>query len=398
MFLNLPKPPVADRVPWDTPLRQRIDEVLTRRCRVAWLYLNPDTSTFRYRVFNMVEGLNRDPQGRASATWFSGDELDHIHHLIPLLHAIVITRFQYGAALDRVIRVAQRVGTRVVFDSDDLVFDVRYAPLVMDSLALDTESHAVWDAWYSYMGRLAATASRAHAGITTNSFLAARMSAAFDRMPTSVVPNFLNRDQQAFSRQLFEAKRSSGWRRDRNVTIGYFSGSPTHRKDFAVAAPALARLLDRDAAVTVRIAGYLDEAGALSRHKGRVEILPHMNYIALQRSIAEVEINIAPLQDNAFTNCKSELKFFEAAAVGTWTVATPTSTFAAAIVPGETGALARAHEWDDALQEAVELARDTKRYAAFSDAAAEHVHIRYGWDQFAEQILRAVDAPNELTQ
>jgi len=30
-----------------------------------------------------------------------------------------------------------------------------------------------------------------------------------------------------------------------------------------------------------------------------------------------VEIVIAPLQENVFTNCKSELKYFEAAIVGT---------------------------------------------------------------------------------
>lgn len=398
MFVDLPQSPDVANLPWETPLSQRINDLLARKRRIAWLYLHPDTSTFRYRVFNMVEALQRDPRLHTSATWFSGEELDHIHKLIPLLDAIVITRFQYGAALERVVRRVRQCGVRVLFDCDDLVFDVRYAPLVMDSLGQDIEDEARWDYWYGYMGRLGASAQLADAGITTNPYLAERMRAALGDTPVSVVPNFLNREQQVYSRQLLAAKRKNNWRRNREVTIGYFSGTPTHRRDFAVAAPALARLLDNDDAVRIRVAGYLDETGALGRHKTRVEIVPHMNYIALQRSIAQVEINIAPLQDNTFTNCKSELKFFEAAAVGTWTVATPTSTFAAAIVPGETGALARAHEWDDALQEAVDLARDTKRYAALADAAAEHVHVRYGWDQFAEQILRAVEAPTELTQ
>lgn len=390
MFLDLPAPPATDRLPWDTSLHKRIGDVARGRRRVAWLYHNPDTSTFRYRVFNMVEALQNDPLERAAATWFSGEELDEIHGLIQNLDAIVVTRFQYGAALDRLMQKARRADTRILFDSDDLVFDVQFAPLVMDSLAQDCELHANWDAWYSYMGRLNSTAKLCDAGITTNPFLARRMSNALSDLPVAVVPNFLNREQQEYSAQLLEAKHANRWKRDRTVTIGYFSGSPTHRKDFAVAAPALARLLDRDPSIRIRVAGYLDETGALARHRDRIEILPHMNYINLQRAIAEVEINIAPLQDNAFTNCKSELKFFEAAVVGTWTIATPTSTFAAAISPGQTGMLARAHEWDDALSEAVDMVHDIKRYAQMAEGAAQSVIQRYGWNQFATPIVNAV--------
>lgn len=395
MFVDLPQAPNFTKFPWDTPLSQRINDVLARKRRVAWLYLRPDTSTFRYRAFNMVEALQLDSRMRASATFFSWDELDRIHNLIPLLDAVVITRFQYGAALERVVRRVRHCGGRVLFDCDDLVFDLRYAPLVMDSLGQDIDDEVNWQYWYSYMGRLGASARLADAAVTTNPFLAARMRTAFEDKPVAVVPNFLNREQQAYSRQIVDAKRTNNWRRNRDITIGYFSGSPTHRRDFAVAAPALARLLDKDDAVRVRVAGYLDETGALARHRERVEIMPHMHYIALQRAIAEVEINIAPLQENTFTNCKSELKFFEAAAVGTWTIASPTSTFATAISPGKTGALARAHEWDDALQEAVDLVRDARRYAELANAAAEDVHVRYGWDQFAERILQALDIPTE---
>ena len=64
-----------------------------------------------------------------------------------------------------------------------------------------------------------------------------------------------------------------------------------------------------------------------------------------QRLIAEVEINISPLKENQFTNCKSELKFFEAAACGTLTLASPTYAFKKSIVHGVTGFLeiGRAH-------------------------------------------------------
>ena len=66
---------------------------------------------------------------------------------------------------------------------------------------------------------------------------------------------------------------------------------------------------------------------AAARVPERIEVCPLQDFVNLQRLIGEVEINIVPLQDNAFTNCKSELKYFEAAIVETVTVATPTYTF-----------------------------------------------------------------------
>src|SRR4029450_4341109 len=85
-------------------------------------------------------------------------------------------------------------------------------------------------------------------------------------------------------------------------------------------------------------------------------------------------INIVPLQDNAFTNCKSELKYFEAAVVGTITIASPVHSFKRAIRHGENGLLAHAQDWDAALREAV-LA--IERGGQMSDTATADALDRY---------------------
>jgi glycosyltransferase involved in cell wall biosynthesis len=205
------------------------------------------------------------------------------------------------------------------------------------------------------------------------------------------VPNVLNRAQQAYSRELLDAKTAHGYRRSGPVTVGYFSGTPSHVRDFAIAGPALARLLDEDDDVSVRIVGYLDDLGALEPHRERVEFQKFMHYVELQRSIAEVEVNIAPLSHTAFNICKSDLKFFEAAAVGTWTVASHTPSLDDAIKDGVTGRLAKAHEWDGALREAVELARDPAAYAAQVGPAAELAHRRWAWDSVAAPLTAALE-------
>jgi hypothetical protein len=110
--------------------------------------------------------------------------------------------------------------------------------------------------------------------------------------PVGVVPNYLAPDQEAASRRLLDAKRRRGFRGDERVTVGYFSGTPTHNKDFAVAAPALARLLAADPGVDLRIGGFPPSIGSLAPFAERIEVVPLQDYLNLQRVIAEV-VNIA---------------------------------------------------------------------------------------------------------
>ena len=126
-----------------------------------------------------------------------------------------------------------------------------------------------------------------------------------------------------------------------------------------------------------------------------------MDFLELQRSIAEVEVNIAPLQHHPFTSCKSELKYFEAAAVGTWTVASATPAFADAIDDGRTGRLARAHEWDDALAEAVDAGPGPCGVRRARGGTAARAHERYAWDTHSASPRRGPggvlsDEPDEV--
>jgi glycosyltransferase involved in cell wall biosynthesis len=91
----------------------------------------------------------------------------------------------------------------------------------------------------------------------------------------------------------------------------------------------------------------------LARFSSRIEAYPFHDFVNLQRIMSLVELNIVPLVDNVFTQCKSELKYFEAAAVGTLTIASPTSTYAAAIQHGVNGWLSSSLDWSVALDEAM---------------------------------------------
>ena len=74
-------------------------------------------------------------------------------------------------------------------------------------------------------------------------------------------------------------------------------------------------------AILGRELATLDELSAM----GRVVREPFVDFIELQRKIAEVDVNLVPLVNNEFSNCKSELKFYEASIVGTVTCAAPSN-------------------------------------------------------------------------
>jgi glycosyltransferase involved in cell wall biosynthesis len=235
---------------------------------------------------------------------------------------------------------------------------------------------------------MAATFQLCDGAVVTNPYLAHRASEAFsDGRPVYIIPNFLERDQQALSESIWAAKQSSGWSRDGRLHLGYFSGTPTHNRDFAVVASTLARLMDDDDRLRLRIVGFLESGIELRRHQSRIEVVPLQDYLNLQRQIGEVEINLVPLQDNVFTNCKSELKWFEAAVVGTLTIATPTYTFRDAISHGKTGWLASAQKWEPLL---IELLNDIRCYQCLASQARAEALKRHGWRNQAKQISKAL--------
>jgi glycosyltransferase involved in cell wall biosynthesis len=392
MFVGIA--PALDYVdPWLSSVEDRLRQLAARPRRIAYFYEYPDTSTFRYRVFNPCLTLTANPACGASGAWFGHRDLHADDSFIDVADALVICRARYNSAVARMMARARARGIPVLFDCDDLVFDTGRVHLLLDSLDLEQSREEVWDGWFASTGRIGMTMRLCDAAIATNRYLAERISECEPRLRTAIVPNYLNPDQQELSQGYHRAKQDSNWERDARIHIGYFSGSPTHARDFAIVAPAICRLLARDSRVVLRVVGFFDPGQELRRYRDRIEFYPFQDFLSLQRLIAEVEINVAPLQDNAFTNCKSELKFFEAAICGTLTLATPTFSFRNSIEHRKTGFLVPSHAWDLALEEAVAIVEDQSRYEAIATAASEYVKAVYGWGCHADTITRAVFGP-----
>jgi hypothetical protein len=367
-----PQPYFSD--PWDWTFADRLKRLSSGSQRVAYFCEKPDYSTFRYRVYNMIQALEAS-SNKTTASYFCGADMDRMQAIVERADVLVVCRSRYTPEIDRLIASARSKGKKVFFDVDDLVFDLSYANLVVSSTDQDMSKPQVWDQWFAFIGRFGATLRLCDAAVTTNGYLAEKIQ-EFSGKETKIIPNFLNREQIQISDRIFEIKSTSRFERKGEFCIGYFSGTPTHNKDFRIATSALRKILDTHRNVILRIVGYMDLDDDLQDYRSRIEFISFQDFINLQTLIGSTEINIVPLQDNAFTNCKSELKYFEAAVVGTVTIASPTYSFARAIDHGRNGFLANSHRWFETLQMVIES------FDQLSDVlhrAHDNAREKYAW-------------------
>lgn len=330
--------------PWVISISERIKKITEAERLglkvVVYLYETPDTSTFRYRVYNMVQALELSLEWRG--TYFYSNELDVVKEWLKDIDVVVICRFRWNSKLQELIKKIKKMQIPLAFDSDDLVYDEKNIPLVMNTLSVEENDERL-NYWFSYIGRLSRVAKQCDCLITTNDYLAEMMKADLGK-DVYIAQNFLNRLQLEVSEDYFEQRGNSY---EDKFVVGYFSGTPSHINDFRVVGPEIKRALEECEKMVLRVVGFMEMPSYMNDliAQGKVERVGLVNFVDLQKEIASVDLNIVPLVDNKFTNCKSELKFFEAAVVGTPTCATPTFLFSNNIVNGIDGYLCKQGEW-----------------------------------------------------
>jgi hypothetical protein len=370
--------------PWILTLVQRLRLLAAGRRRVAYFYEKADNSTFRYRVYNTAQVLNENP-GDVSASYFFVEDLDHLDEIADLADLLVICRTRYDNRVNRLLTAFRKRRKRVLFDVDDFVFNPGYVHLIVSTLDQDFTHPQLWDFWFAYTSRLGATLGMCDGAVVTNDFLAARVKEYVD-LPVTIIPNFLNREQVDISDRIYAAKENVEPGEDGLIHFGYFSGTPSHNRDFAIVVPALEAALQADERLGVVLVGYID-AGPLARFGSRVQRFPFQDFINLQRVIGCVEFNLMPLQSNVFTHCKSELKYFEAAVVGTQSIASPSHTYARSVRDGHNGYIAQSHQWESVIHRAV---REMDGYRAMAKRSHDDARVRFAWFNQRPCILSAL--------
>lgn len=158
------------------------------------------------------------------------------------------------------------------------------------------------------------------------------------------------------------------------IEIG-FAGNAGHRGDLALVVPALRRIHDRRPEVHLTFFGAIPEGLAPGP---RIRVLPpDWRYDLFPARLAELgfDIGLAPLVDNAFNRCVSNLKYLEYGALGIAGVFSRVPAFET-VRDGETGLLcdATSESWEAAIER---LCADASLRRRIGEAA--HADVRAHW-------------------
>lgn len=364
--------------PWLITLENRI-ETLTKSKEsgyntVVYVYELPDSSTFRYRGYNMCQSLDLSLQWRG--VYFFVGELEDIHEYLDNIDVAIIVRCR---ATNKIVEFVDRLKEKnvpILFDVDDMVYDEKYTATLVKAVST-IQNDFVKKFWGDYIHGIEKTMSICQGYVTTNQFLADKI-AEDTGMKGYVIPNYMNWQQLNSSEFYYNQKKKK--KGDGSIVIGYFSGSPTHFDDFCQAADALERILNENTKVKVLLAGHMEMPANLKKYKKekRVEYIPFQNFVKLQKYVAQVDVNIIPLVYSDFTNCKSELKFFEAAIAGVISCATPTYVYEHCIDDGVNGYLCNSpEEWYDKLNVIIRMS-DSERNKIIEKARLDVIE-RYAY-------------------
>lgn len=347
---------------------------------VIYLYEDSKTAQYRYRVWNPFWTCKEGSEKWRSII-FNIDEIEELRKKLSTAEILIIERqTAKNNIIPNLIKKAKQLGIKVVFDLDDLIFNYRDIKLIKSSTC---EKSLLY--WAGYIWGIRRIAKRADAFSATNNFLANKIKRTFGK-PVAIISNSLNAEQILVSEQYLKSQKPHD-----GFVLGYFSGSPTHAKDFRLIEPDIVKFLEKHEDAKLSIVGYMNfspRAKALLE-SSRIEFKKPVDFKQLQKEIAEVDVNLAPLVINDFTNCKSELKFFEAAVVETTTIASPTYAFKNAIEDGKTGFLAQPSEWYDKLEYLYAHPKENRQIAL---AAKKYCLENYHGKKFLKEVEAAYDA------
>lgn len=176
------------------------------------------------------------------------------------------------------------------------------------------------------------------------------------------------------------------------VRVCYLSGSKAHGSDFEVVYAAASRILAERDGVEFHVVGSVaSEAEENDRLLEGWLRHPDLSYDAMHDFLDRMDINLAPLSVNIFNGGKTDLKLAEAGLHSVPTIALASEPYAAFIVQGKNGLVARTEdEWHQAL---LTLITDSRLRKTIGVAARDTTLRRFAAPvvaaQYSKYVLRS---------
>lgn len=243
----------------------------------------------------------------------------------------------------KVIRAANDLGRPTIYEIDDLLIDPKHFPEPLSAYdkSLSKEEYAGLQLATSYNGGVARLCKY---GLASTPSLAQELARYVQTGHVITHRNALS--QPHFEAMAVAARQPARRTAHETVRIFYGSGTKAH-KDFLQDTffAAMEDVMEARTNVEFMALGHVDAPALKQRFGGRfLQEPPEWDIGKYWAKLAAADINVAVLKKSLLTDCKSEIKWLEAAMLGIPSVVSATSTMEEVIEDGETGLLAKSRE------------------------------------------------------
>jgi len=291
---------------------------------------------FRYRVQQKIEQLEI---AGYSAKWVSWKDAALARQEIHFCHVVVFYRVPAFDEMVSTIELAIALNKVVFYDIDDLIFDKEIMEEKIRSFSKGISKKECTD--------LVTGAELYSRAIRMCPYTIGSTPALCEQLAHLSRRSYLHANALDSSILKYLSNRSSRVERD-HITIFYGSGTKTHDADFDVVAPSLVRILKRFSKVRLTILGFLNLPKEFDAYLDRIDRIDILSSESYWEILGSADINIAPLQPGLFSDCKSEIKWLEAAILKVPSVVSDTLTYREVMSDGEDGYIAStSEEWQE---------------------------------------------------
>lgn len=354
---------------------------------------------YTYRVAQKLEQLRMmgwdltgtDLPADSRVPWISWREYNRVREIMHYYDVLIFYRVPGFPDILSLMEYARSIHRVMVYDIDDLIFDEERLKEKFRARTGQLPRHEL-NAMMKGAELYRQAMLRCDYAICSTAALAAEIEKLDSIKKCYVLPNGV--DQQVLDiGPEGKAEKSGSW-----IDVFYGSGTKTHDQDFELVAAPLAELLARNEQVRLIIVGHLTVPRVLDAYHERIIKLPLMDFANYLEVLSVADISIAPLEPGIFADCKSEIKWLEAGALGVPSVVSETVTYRTAVTHGKDGYIAKdATEW---LQQLSALAESKRLREEIGAAARAAVVERYGMEALAAQFRRVLggvlDASRQL--
>lgn len=296
--------------------------------------------------YRVTQKYNYLRLGGWEAEVYNQNQPDSFRPAIDRARSVIFYRTPSTPDIVHAILYARALGLQTFYDIDDLIFDAAVYPDTFESFQgqIDEETYASLQysvPLFRYAMQLC------DFGIASTPELANFVRPLVRTGICHVLRNGLDHRNNDYVQR--EPRRLSA----SNLTIFYGSGTKAHNQDFnELAAPALAYILRKYANTRLMIVGHLKLTPELQNLGDQVYQIPFSKDVSdYWEALSGVDINLAPLNRSRTTDCKSEIKWLEAAMCGIPSVVSSTATYDDTLSDGEDVLIARSPEdWAQALE------------------------------------------------